>query len=95
MKRRARAGEVYITPERNVTPVDRRRWFERVVKLAGLASKFRYHDLRHTFCSRLAAAKVPLLQIQQLAGHSDFKTTLRYAHLSPDHQRKAVEKVKF
>jgi integrase len=95
MRRRARAGQLYITPERNASPIDRRRWFERAVKKAGLASKFRWHDLRHTFCSRLAAAGVPLLQIQQLAGHASFQTTLRYAHLSPDHQRKAVEKVRF
>ena len=95
MKRRARTGQIYITPERNTSPVDRRRWFERAVKKAALASKFRWHDLRHTFCSRLAAAGVPLLQIQQLAGHSAISTTLRYAHLSPDHQRKAVEKVRF
>lgn len=95
MRRRARAGQIYITPERNLSAVDRRRWFERAVKKAALASKFRWHDLRHTFCSRLASAGVPLLQIQQLAGHASFATTLRYAHLSPDHQRKAVEKVRF
>jgi len=95
MKRRARAGQIYITPERNFTAVDRRRWFERAIKKAGLASKFRWHDNRHSFCSRLAAAGVPLLQIQQLAGHKSYSTTLRYAHLSPDHQRKAVEKVRF
>jgi integrase len=95
MKRRARAGQIYITPERNLSPIDRRRWLERAVKKAGFASKFRYHDLRHSYCSRLAAAGVPLLQIQQLAGHKAYSTTLRYAHLSPDHQRKAVEKVRF
>jgi integrase len=95
MRRRARTGQIFITPERNYSPVDRRRWFERAVKKAGLASKFRWHDCRHTFCSRLASAGVPLLQIQQLAGHASFQTTLRYAHLSPDHQRKAVEKVRF
>ena len=95
MRRRTRPGQTFITPERNVSEVDRRFWFESAVKKSGLASKFRYHDLRHTFCSRLAAAGVPLLQIQQLAGHASYKTTLRYAHLSPDHRRKAVEKVKF
>jgi integrase len=95
MRRRVRAGQLYITPERNASPMDRRRWFERAVKKAGLASKFRWHDCRHTFCSRLVAAGVPLLEVQQLAGHASFQTTLRYAHLSPDHRRKAVEKVRF
>jgi integrase len=95
MRRRTRPEQVFITPERNVSPVDRRLWFERAVKRAALASKFRWHDLRHTFCSRLVAAGVPLLEVQQLAGHASYATTLRYAHLSPDHRRKAVEKVRF
>jgi integrase len=95
MRRRTRPEQIFITPERNVSAVDRRRWFERAVMRAGLASKFRWHDLRHTFCSRLVAAGVPLLEVQQLAGHASYATTLRYAHLSPDHRRKAVEKVRF
>lgn len=95
MRRRTRTEQVFITPERNVSAVDRRRWFERAVKRAALASRFRWHDLRHTFCSRLVAAGVPLLEVQQLAGHASYATTLRYAHLSPDHRRKAVEKVRF
>jgi integrase len=95
MRRRARSGQLFITPERNISAVDRRLWFERAVKKAGLASHFRWHDMRHTFCSRLVAAGVPLLEVQQLAGHASYSTTLRYAHLSPDHRRKAVEKVRF
>jgi|SRR5580700_3969131 integrase len=91
MKKRAR-GE-YITPERNDGPVDRRRWFERAVKKAELRPAFRYHDCRHTFCSRLVSSGVPLLEVQQLAGHKLYSTTLRYAHLSPDHLRRAIEKV--
>jgi integrase len=95
MRRRARASEIFITPERNASPVDRRRWFESACKKAGFASKFRYHDLRHTFASRLVSKGVPLLEVQKLAGHRSFQTTLRYAHLSPDHLRKAVEKIRF
>ena len=44
---------------------------------------FRFHDLRHTFCSWLAIRGVPLTAIQRLAGHASIKMTLRYAHLSP------------
>jgi len=44
---------------------------------------FRFHDLRHTFCSWLALRGVPLAAIQKLAGHASIKITLRYAHLSP------------
>ena len=51
---------------------------------------FRWHDLRHTFCSRLAMAGVDLRTIQELAGHKTITVTTRYAHLSPGHQRAAV-----
>jgi Phage integrase family len=47
--------------------------------------------LRHTFASRLVMAGVDLRTVQELMGHKDIKMTLRYAHLSPDHTRQAME----
>jgi site-specific recombinase XerD len=41
------------------------------------------HVLRHTFCSHLAMRGAPAKAIQELAGHADLSTTLRYMHLSP------------
>jgi len=49
------------------------------------------HSLRHTFCSHLVMAGVPLRTVQVLAGHSTIKTTEVYAHLSPDYLTKSVE----
>lgn len=43
----------------------------------------RFHDLRHSFASQLVVAGVPLQAVQQLLGHRDIKTTLRYSHLAP------------
>lgn len=48
------------------------------------------HMLRHTFCSHLAAAGVPAKAIQELAGHADLSTTLRYMHLSPGDRDGAI-----
>ncbi|HKA52435.1 MAG TPA: site-specific integrase, partial [Candidatus Binatia bacterium] len=49
------------------------------------------HVLRHTFASRLVMAGVDLRTVQELLGHKDIKMTLRYAHLSADHKRQAME----
>ncbi|MGE4096024.1 MAG: tyrosine-type recombinase/integrase, partial [Candidatus Binatia bacterium] len=49
------------------------------------------HTLRHTFASRLIMAGVDLRTVQELLGHKDIKMTLRYAHLTPNHKRAAIE----
>jgi integrase len=57
---------------------------------AGLGD-FRWHDLRHTFGSRLAMAGIDILTIKELMGHKTLAMTLRYAHLSPNHVGRAVD----
>ncbi len=68
---------------------DMRTSWETVIKLAKI-SNFRWHDLRHTFASKLAIAGVDLNKVRALLGHSDYKMTLRYAHLAPEHLHEAV-----
>jgi len=54
---------------------------------------FRFHDLRHTFASRLALAGVDLYTVQRAGGWKTYPMVQRYAHLSPDHIRAAVERL--
>ena len=53
--------------------------------------KGRWHDNRHTFCSRLAMRGENLKVIQQLAGHKTIQMSARYAHLGEKNLRTAVE----
>lgn len=52
-------------------------------KRAGL-SEVRIHDLRHSFASLLVNSGRTLYEVQHILGHTQVKTTQRYAHLSQD-----------
>ncbi|HXZ43585.1 MAG TPA: site-specific integrase, partial [archaeon] len=66
--------------------------WEAAVKAAKLHD-FRFHDLRHTFASRLVMDGVPIERVQELMGHRDIRMTQRYAHLAPGHLREAVQRL--
>ncbi|WP_420417396.1 tyrosine-type recombinase/integrase [Pacificispira sp.] len=51
----------------------------------------RFHDLRHTFASRLVQGGLPLYHVMQMTGHKSLDMVQRYAHLAPDYQDAAVE----
>jgi site-specific recombinase XerD len=53
----------------------------------------RWHDLRHTFASRLVMAGMPLRAVQVLVGNKRIETTVRYSHLGEAHLRGAVERL--
>jgi integrase len=66
--------------------------FLEICKQAGIAG-FTWHCLRHTFASRLVMAGVDLRTVQEFLGHKSIMTTMRYAHLAPEHQANAVERL--
>ena len=56
--------------------------FKGALRRAGVRD-VRFHDLRHTFGTRMAAAGVPMRTLQEWMGHRDFGTTLVYADYAP------------
>ena len=67
-----------------------RYWFATTLADAKI-TRYRWHDNRHTFCSRLAMRGENLKVIQQLAGHKTIQMSARYAHLGEKNLRAAVE----
>jgi integrase len=60
---------------------DNKTWWGKVLRRAKVKN-FRWHDLRHTFCSRLAQRGVDIRVIQELAGHKTIQMSARYSHLN-------------
>ena len=60
---------------------------------AGIDPDFHFHDIRHTTASWLKMSGADDLTVMDIMGHSDFKMMKRYAHLSPEHKRKAIERL--
>lgn len=63
--------------------------WQAVLKKANIEN-YRWHDMRHDFASRLVIKGVDLNTVRELLGHSDMKMTQRYAHLSPERKKTAV-----
>jgi len=89
-----RSEYVFCTKDGRPLVNNLNRRFKNAAKRAGL-EKISIHTLRHTFASHLVMAGVPLATVSNLLGHSDIKTTMIYAHLSPEHLKNAVNKLNF
>lgn len=66
--------------------------FKRAIERAGieLPDGQLTHVLRHTFASHFMINSGNILVLQKILGHTDIKTTMRYAHLAPDHLEEAT-----
>ena len=59
----------------------------KAAKISGL----RFHDLRHTFATRLRSKGVHEMDIMTLLGHTTLQMTSRYTHAMPQNRRTAVD----
>jgi len=60
------------------------------IRRAGIKG-LRFHDLRHSFASRLIEAGVDIITVRDLLGHSSVKLTERYTHSNSEQKRRAVD----
>lgn len=63
----------------------------RRTKDSAKVADFRFHDTRHTAATRLVRATGNIKLAQRLLGHTDIKTTTRYAHVTHDDLRAGME----
>ena len=96
LKRKAKVRSVksdYVFPSDTYTLLDDshlRRAFRGAMKLCRIEN-FHFHDLRHTFATRLVQAGIDLYKVQCLLGHKSPIMTQRYAHHYPESLREGVE----
>lgn len=64
--------------------------FRSVIRRAKIVD-FHFHDLRHTFATRLVQAGVDLYKVSRLLGHRSITMTQRYAHHYPESLRDGVK----
>jgi integrase len=66
-------------------------WHKAIV--AAKIPPIRFHDLRHTFATRLVLAGIDLVTVKELLGHQSIQMTLRYSHPAPENHRQAVDRL--
>ncbi len=81
---------VFVNPKTGKPYADLKKGFAEACRLAGIRN-LRWHDLRHTFGTRLGEAGFSEATIAELMGHSSVATTRRYTHGTERAKREAVE----
>ncbi len=92
-KDKVRSISGYVFTSQAGTKLDARnllRTFYAARKKADLED-VRFHDLRHTFATRLVQAGINLYVVKELLGHKTLTMTMRYAHHYPESLRHGVE----
>ncbi len=66
--------------------------FKRTLKRTGITN-FTFHDLRHTWASWHVMNGTSLQELMELGGWKSYEMVLRYAHLAPEHLKKAASRI--
>lgn len=80
---------VFTNPQTGTCYKDIKKGFNTAIKLSKI-KKFRFHDLRHTFATRLIEKGVDIIVVKELLGHADIKTTMIYVHSDAARKQAAI-----
>lgn len=85
------SGRVFVSSTgTKILPGTLRRALRIAVAKSGI-DHLRFHDLRHSFATRLVQRGVDLYVVKELLGHRSIKMTMRYAHHNPESLRHGVD----
>ena len=91
-----RLGSPYVFANANGEPYDNiRKSLSSATQRAGIDGGVGLHQLRHAFCSHALMSGSDPRTVQRWMGHKDLKTTLKYAHVSPDHEKAAIQRLQY
>ena len=95
LERRPRGGSPFVfpSPRNPALPRSRNLAFWDRARREACIEDVRLHDLRHTHASHAVMNGVPVPVVSRLLGHSDVRSTLRYAHLGDRQIEEAAERV--
>lgn len=80
---------VFINPQTGDRYIDIKKSFNTAVKKADIKN-FRFHDLRHTFATRLIEMGVDIVVVKELLGHASISTTMIYVHSDVERKTNAI-----
>lgn len=70
------------------------RAFRRAIKRSNLP-RFRFHDLRHTFCSRYLECGGTIADLREITGHRSLEMLKVYAHFQQSHLKERIQAINF
>ena len=89
-------GSPYVSASKQGRPYDNiRKALRNAAKDCEIADGVGLHQLRHAFCSHALMQGIDARTVQKWMGHKTLTTTLRYAHVSPDHEKSAIQRLRY
>jgi len=87
---KGKSNHVFPNPETGRPFTEVKKSFKNACKRAGIHD-LRFHDLRHTFATRLIESGADLITVRDLLGHFSVIVTQRYTHSNQNQKQSAVE----